>query len=67
MVACWQEDPLKRPSFRDIVDVSTALLEKMGGAPLGPDDSRNLVRDRACVEVATAVNSSKESMYFRTP
>lgn len=43
MVDCWREDPLKRPSFREIVDVSTAVLNKMGGAPNNPDGSRSLV------------------------
>ncbi len=45
MIKCWQEDPAKRPDFREIVDVATALLEKMGGAPPAPDGSRSLVSD----------------------
>lgn len=43
MIKCWQEDPAKRPDFREIVDVATALLEKMGGAPPAPAGSRCLV------------------------
>ena len=37
MVACWQEDPEKRPSFQEIVDGATSILEDMGGAPPAPD------------------------------
>lgn len=44
MVACWHEDPLSRPTFREIVDISTSLLKQMGGAPHAPDGSRSLVR-----------------------
>lgn len=43
MIKCWHEDPAKRPDFREIVDVATALLEKMGGAPSAPAGSRCLV------------------------
>lgn len=43
MIKCWHENPLKRPDFREIVDVSTALLEKMGGALPAPDGARSLV------------------------
>lgn len=45
MVACWQEDPLKRPSFKDIVEISTRVLDKMGGPPSARDGSRSLVRE----------------------
>ncbi|CAN0475021.1 unnamed protein product, partial [Hapterophycus canaliculatus] len=44
MIRCWHEDPLMRPDFREIVDVSTALLGKLGGVPPTPDGSRSLVR-----------------------
>ncbi|CAM9802571.1 unnamed protein product, partial [Scytosiphon promiscuus] len=42
VVKCWQEDPLQRPDFREIVDVSTALLGKLGGGPSTLDVSRSL-------------------------
>ena len=49
MVACWQEDPEKRPSFQEIVDGATSILEDMGGAPPAPDVMGALVIGAWCL------------------
>lgn len=56
MIKCWQEDPIKRPDFREVVDEATTLLEKMGGAPPAPAGSRSLVSDM-CAFVSSSSSS----------
>ncbi|CAM9482831.1 unnamed protein product [Ectocarpus fasciculatus] len=58
MVKCWQEDPLKRPDFREIVDVSTALLETMEGAPPNPDGGSRSLENHGTESLMTPVTGT---------
>lgn len=61
MVSCWDEDPQSRPKFREIVDVSTDLLKKMGGVRPTPHGSRRLIVSQL-VSCIRRVESSRERL-----
>ncbi|CAM9132741.1 unnamed protein product, partial [Discosporangium mesarthrocarpum] len=42
MVACWHENPLKRPTFQQIVDRLTGVQDKLGEIPPSPAGARFL-------------------------
>lgn len=63
MAACWREEPHKRPSFRDIVDLSTEILKGMGGARPVPAGSRGLVREHLFVFVVYWQSRARTSFF----